>query len=59
MSAPEAARVAILDDRLLATVVEVMRLHPHSPVTLVTRDINLQNKAEFACIPFVEPPEPE
>jgi len=24
----------------------------------VTRDINLQNKAEFANIPFVEPPAP-
>ena len=27
-----------------------------SPVTMVTQDINLQNKAEFARIPFVEPP---
>jgi PIN domain len=45
------------DDRILAGVIEVMRRRPQSSVTLVTRDINLQNKAEFAQIPFVEPPE--
>jgi len=45
------------DDRFLAAVLEVMRLHPRSAVQLVTRDINLQNKAEFAKVPFVEPPE--
>jgi hypothetical protein len=44
------------DDRLLAGVIEVMRRFPHSPVVLVTRDLNLQNKAEFARIPFQEPP---
>lgn len=46
------------DDRLLAGFLEVMRLHPRCPVLLVTRDINLQNKAEYAGFPFVEPPEP-
>ena len=45
------------DDRILAAFVEVMRLNPRSPVVLVTRDINLQNKAEFAHLPFCEPPE--
>lgn len=44
------------DDRILGTTLEVMRLFPHSPVILVTRDINLQNKAEFACFSFTEPP---
>ena len=44
------------DDRILAASLEVMRRFPHSPVILVTRDINLQNKAEFACFPFTEPP---
>jgi hypothetical protein len=39
-------------------VIEVMRMKPRSAVLLVTRDINLQNKAEFANIPFVEPPAP-
>jgi len=44
------------DDRMLASCVETMRVHPRSKVALVTGDINLQNKAEFARIPFVEPP---
>jgi hypothetical protein len=43
---------------LLAGVIEVMRIRPRSPVLLVTRDINLQNKAEFADVPFIEPPDP-
>lgn len=46
------------DDRFLASFVEVMRARPRSSVVLVTRDINLQNKAEFARLPFIEPPEP-
>jgi predicted ribonuclease YlaK len=46
------------DDRLLASFLEVMRQFPHSAVLLVTRDINLQNKAEFANVCFIEPPEP-
>ncbi|MDA3791037.1 MAG: PIN domain-containing protein [Desulfobacula sp.] len=45
------------DDRLLASVIEVMRNRPRSPVVAVSRDINFQNKAEFANIPFAEPPE--
>jgi hypothetical protein len=44
------------DDRALASLVEVMRKYPHSLVVLVTRDINLQNKAEAAGLPFDEPP---
>lgn len=44
------------DDRIIASFVEVMRQHPRSPVVLVTRDINLQNKAAIADFPFVEPP---
>ena len=46
------------DDRLLASVIEVMRHHPRSSVVLVTRDLSLQNKAEFARLAFLEPPEP-
>ncbi len=34
-----------------------MHQHPRTPVILVTRDINLQNKAEYAGLPFVEPPD--
>lgn len=45
------------DDRLLGALVEFMRFRPASPVILVSRDINLQNKAEYARIPFCEPPE--
>jgi hypothetical protein len=45
------------DDRILAATLEIMRERPRSAVTLVTRDINLQNKAEFARIPFSEPPD--
>jgi PIN domain len=46
------------DDRYLATVIEIMRLRPRSVVLAVSRDINFQDKAELARIPFVEPPEP-
>lgn len=46
------------DDRLLASYLEIVRQRPHDRVVLLTRDINLQNKAEFAHIPFMEPPEP-
>lgn len=44
------------DDRILASVIETMRTHVRSAVILVTSDINLQNKAELARIPFLEPP---
>jgi PIN domain len=44
------------DDRILASCIEVMRAHPRAAVELVTGDINLQNKAEFALVPFLEPP---
>ena len=45
------------DDRILAGIVEVMRLHPRTSVYAVSTDINFQNKAEFSNIPFVEPPD--
>jgi rRNA maturation endonuclease Nob1 len=48
----------IKDDRLLAACLEIVREHPHSPVVLVTRDVNMQNKARHAGIQFVEPPDP-
>jgi hypothetical protein len=47
------------DDRLVATFIEVMRRNPRSVVVLVTRDLNLQNKLEFARLPFAEPPDPK
>jgi hypothetical protein len=45
------------DDRILASFIEVMRAHPRTAVVLITRDINLQNKVEYASLPFSEPPE--
>lgn len=44
------------DDRFLASVIEIMRENVRSTVTIVTGDVNLQNKAGFARIPFCEPP---
>lgn len=47
------------DDRIVASFLEVIRNYPNSDVRLVTSDINLQNKMEFAELPFIEPPEKE
>lgn len=44
------------DDRLLASFVEIIKTYPNSIVQLVTADINLQNKAEYARLSFIEPP---
>ncbi len=44
------------DDRFLASVIEIIRENVRSVVTIVTGDVNLQNKARFARIPFCEPP---
>jgi predicted ribonuclease YlaK len=46
------------DDRFVATVAELIRQRPRSAATIVTRDLNLQRKAELASLPFVEPPDP-
>lgn len=48
---------SVPDDRVLAGFLEVVRKRPRCQVTLVTRDINMINKADFARIPCVEPPE--
>jgi hypothetical protein len=45
------------DDRFIATVIELVRDRPRSAVTIVSRDINLQSKAELAGLPYVEPPD--
>ena len=47
------------DDRLLASTIETMRKYPRLIVALVTRDINLQNKCEFASVAYLEPPDSE
>jgi rRNA-processing protein FCF1 len=45
------------DDRVIATALEVQNFHPAANVFLVTSDINLQNKAEMANLPYREPPD--
>lgn len=47
---------SVPDDRLLASALDVQVREPASVVVLVTRDINLQNKAAVVGMPFVEPP---
>jgi predicted ribonuclease YlaK len=42
------------DDRIVASVLAVQAEHPNSKVTLVTGDINLQNKADAAFIEVKE-----
>jgi rRNA-processing protein FCF1 len=44
------------DDKIIASVLEIQRVNPSSIVLLATSDINLQNKAEMAGLPFVETP---
>jgi hypothetical protein len=45
------------DDRVIASTLEVQRKEPSSIVILVTHDLNHQNKAEMANLPFIEPPD--
>ncbi len=45
------------DDRILASSLEIIRAELGTPIALVTRDINLQNKAELARVSFIEPPQ--
>ncbi len=42
------------DDRIIASILEVQSLHPSSQVILVTGDINMMNKADFAQIETCE-----
>lgn len=44
------------DDRIIASVLEIQKENPSSIVVLSTSDINLQNKAEMANLPFAETP---
>lgn len=44
------------DDRIVASVIEIMRSRPNALVALVTGDVNAQNKSELAGVPYVEPP---
>lgn len=44
------------DDRIIASSLELQWAYPSNKIVLVTADVNLQNKAEFAKLPYVEPP---
>lgn len=46
------------DDRILGSALELQRRHPGAPVVLVTSDLNLQNKADAAGVPYAETPQP-
>lgn len=48
----------ILDDRIVASVLELQRALPSALIMLVTSDVNLQNKADAASIPCTESPSP-
>jgi hypothetical protein len=48
----------VKDDRLIASTLELAREYVHSAVVLVTRDVNMQNKAVHASLVYVEPPDP-
>ncbi len=45
-----------MDDRIIASSLELQRENPSAVVILVTGDINLQNKAASARLPYAEPP---
>lgn len=44
------------DDRIIASVLELQRAMPSAAIVLVTGDINLQNKADAASLPYAEAP---
>ena len=44
------------DDRIIASALEIQKAEPSALVVVVTSDINLQNKAEMARLPYAEPP---
>ena len=46
------------DDRIVAELVESVRARPPAPIVLVTRDINLQSKVDYAGLAYREPPDP-
>jgi rRNA-processing protein FCF1 len=46
----------ISDDRILAAAIQIQSAHPGDAALLVTSDMNLQNKAIAAGMPYMEPP---
>lgn len=45
------------DDRIIGSALEIQCAQPSATVVLVTDDLNLQNKAEMAFLPWAEPPD--
>jgi hypothetical protein len=56
-SLPDWLDPTVPDDRVIAGALELQGQHPSAAVVLVASDINIQNKAHFAGLPFVEPPD--
>jgi hypothetical protein len=46
------------DDRIIGSILEIQCDQPSAVAVLITDDMNLQNKAEMAFLPWAEPPEP-
>lgn len=46
-----------LDDRFIASCFEIAAKYPNSDMAILTLDINMQNKADFALFPFIDPEE--
>ena len=47
------------DDRILGCALELQLRYPSSAIVLITSDLNLQNKADAAGVPYAEtPPDP-
>lgn len=46
------------DDRIIAATLDLVRRHPHCVVALITRDLNLQAKADLAQLYVLDPPAP-
>jgi hypothetical protein len=46
------------DDRFIASFLEVMRHHACCEVVLVSRDVNVRDKANLASLPVIAPPDP-
>lgn len=42
------------DDRIIASILQISAENPNTEIFLITGDINLQNKAEFASVDFID-----
>jgi PIN domain len=49
----------VVDDRIIACVLELQRHHPTDRVVLLTGDVNLLAKADMAGIPTADTPDPD